>query len=206
MSSNESSRPRRNATRNGTTSASSSSQSSQGASSSSSTTSGSSRPIRSSRLKASNQINLADDLSDNSDSDDIKPLTTSSFSSKKQISNPTLSNKIDIDKLAKLESITGLSRAEAIQLLEASNNKLEKAVDLHFNGSNLDKNTKKTGTSSNGLNGSHKRAFNHVTEDSNSSEAVYSNEDNVRAPIPQKTEKILDYDPYSNILKLTIFL
>lgn len=201
MSSNESNgRPRRHAARNGLTS--SSSHSSQATSSSSS-----SRPIRSTRLKASSQINLVDDSSEESGSEDIKQIgsfnpkkngkssmTNGSTSSNGCTSSNTngASNRVDLDKLAKLESITGLSRAEAMQLLEASNNKLEKAIDLHFNSNN---NIGSASTNSKASNGAHKRPHNHV-DDSSSQDAIYSSDDNVRAPIPQKTEKLLDYDPY----------
>jgi hypothetical protein len=115
-----------------------------------------------------------------------------------------------MDRLVKLESITGLSRAEAMQLLEASGNKLEVAIDLHFNsgGAKAEKPEKKVSTSSastastNGtggvkalLNGNNKRALTNGDDDGNSN---MSGEDYVRAPIPQKSEKMLDYDPYGN--------
>lgn len=181
MSSKETSRSSRRTTRATAT----------GSSSSSSQNSSTSRPVRSTRLK-NNQINLAESSSSNeSDSEDIKPIETVIYKRTKlngtAATTSASSSKIDADSLAKLESITGLSRSEAMQLLEASNNKLEQAIELHF--SNLNGAT--TSHKSNG-----KRTINHV-EESNSCDSIYNSDDNVRAPIQPKSEKMLDYDPYS---------
>lgn len=140
--------------------------------------SSSSRPVRSTRAKVT--IHKISDSSSESDSDDIKPIDSANL--KKIYSN----NKIDQDKLNKLEALTGLSRCEATRLLEAANHNLEQAVEIHFsNGAS------KNSTSKNGL----KRTINHV-EDTNSSDSIYTSDDNVRAPIQPKSEKLLDYDPY----------
>jgi hypothetical protein len=114
-------------------------------------------------------------------------------------------SRLDIDKLAKLESITGLSRGEAIELLELSENKLEKAIELHF-GNDLSKSNKKDSKLPNGngkLNSNpNKRGYNKVNnDDDNSNDPISVDDSNdadyVRAPIPQKIEKLLDYDPYA---------
>jgi hypothetical protein len=201
-------RPRRNAATpanrsSSTSSSSSSSHTPQAASASSS------RPVRSTRAKAS--ISLIESDEEKSDEEIVKSTSSKSTSRNTASAHQTKAStssapafKVDMDKLAKLESITGLSRAEAMQLLEASGNKLEVAVDLHFNSGAKavqEKPEKKaTASSSNGtngikslLNGNNKRALTNGDDDSNSN---MSGEDYVRAPIPQKSEKMLDYDPY----------
>jgi hypothetical protein len=110
-----------------------------------------------------------------------------------------------METVAKFESITGLSRAEAIEFLEASNNKLEKAVNLWFQEQNSSKPSTNTkfGTKRN------YSRLNNMDETSNSNEPFVSvvddntndsssvDVDDVRAPIPQKVEKLLNYDPYA---------
>jgi hypothetical protein len=120
-----------------------------------------------------------------------------------------------MDRLAKLESITGLSRAEAMQLLEASGNKLEVAVDLHFNSGGVaggsktkykqpEKKPLAASTKPPLINGNNKRALtSNGDEDSNSN---MSGEDYVRAPIPQRSEKLLDYDPYGNFTGFSLLI
>ena len=218
MSSNEySGRLRRsantanNSNSNNTNNASSSSRSSSHANSNSSTQSSSqngassNRPVRTTRTKNTKTI-IESDNSEHSDEDSkVKQQAAIKAMSSKQTASATASNtnhtfKIDIDRLAKLESITGLSRAEATQLLEASGNKLEVAVDLHFNSGGSKKTHSSASSSSASavkVNGaSNKRALvnDDVASDSNSNA---SGEDYVRAPIPQRSEKLLDYDPYA---------
>lgn len=161
------------------------------------------KPVRSARLKNQSYKDTEDDDIIESDGDDVKPIMkkTSSSSSSKS-SNGTTANafKVDMESLAKLESITGLSRSEAMQLLEASNNKLDKAVDLYFNN---DSNSSATSKPSNKQTNGNKRSYNDDnSSDSNEKCTVIddSSEDNVRAPIPQKIEKLLDYDPYGNFI------
>lgn len=74
------------------------------------------------------------------------------------------------DKINKLESITGLSRDEAKQLLEAFNYNLEAAIEVQFGT-----------TSTSGV----------------TSKISNTTDDEVRAPIPQKSEKLIDYNPYA---------
>ncbi|CAF0951978.1 unnamed protein product [Brachionus calyciflorus] len=182
MSSKET-RPRR-ATRATTSGASTSSYNQNGTNSS--------RPVRSSRLKTSSQINLVDDSSNESDSDDIKPIGSVNMKKHVPKSNGHASGsfgKVDTDKLNKLESLTGLSRTEATQLLESFNNNLEQAIEAHFYGKSA---SSSNGTHKNGL----KRSINHV-EESSSCDSIYNSDDNVRAPIQPKSEKMLDYDPYA---------
>ena len=144
----------------------------------SSSSGSSSRPVRSTRAKVT--VHKIDDSSSESDSDDIKPIETSTLKKK------NLNNKMDQDKLNKLETLTGLSRSEATRLMETANYNLDQAIDIHFsNGMN---------NNSNGKNGL-KRNIKHL-EDTNSSDSIYASDDNVRAPIQPKSEKLLDYDPY----------
>lgn len=183
MSSKESSRTRR--TTRATTS---------GASTSSSQNSApSTRPVRSTRAKT-NHVNLAEDSSNESDNEDIKPISSVNLRKNTSKTNGNLisANKVDTDKLNKLESITGLSRADAMQLLEASNNNLEQAIELHFANAN--------GSNGSSLRNGVKRSINHV-EETNSSDSIYNSDDNVRAPIQPKSEKMLDYDPYGKYRK-----
>ncbi|RNA27208.1 UBX domain-containing [Brachionus plicatilis] len=148
----------------------------------SSSSSGSSRPVRSNRSKVT--VHKINDTSSESDSDDIKPIETTNL---KKIHSNHSNGKVDQDKLNKLESLTGLSRVEATRLLEAVNHNLEQAIESHF--SNGAENNPKN---KNGL----KRTINHV-EDTNSSDSIYASDENVRAPIQPKSEKLLDYDPYA---------
>jgi hypothetical protein len=227
MSSNE--RPKRQ-----TTATRSSSTNHNSATTSSSLNNSIGRPFRSSRLKNPTSLIENDDSSSSDDETFSKKSnqskltngrlfnatkTNGSTSSNSQ-SNNTSSFKIDIDKLAKLESITGLSRAEATQLLEASNNKLDVAVDLHFNGGSSSSSTSaiqngissnKTATSSNSLLNGHKSTTNGHTsnkralandDDSNSNSNM--GDDYVRAPIPRKSEKLLDYDPHGKRFYFTL--
>lgn len=156
----------------------------------SSSSDSSSRPVRSTRAKVS--VHKIDDSSSESDSDDIKPIEKSNLKKK----NST--NKADQDRLNKLETLTGLSRSEAARLLETANNNLDQAIELHFSNG-----VSNNSTSTNGL----KRTIKHL-EDTNSSDSIYASDDNVRAPIQPKSEKMLDYDPYGKKffnIKKTIF-
>jgi hypothetical protein len=156
------------------------------------------KPIRSARLKNQSYKDTEDDDIIESDGDDVKPIIKKNTFSSKATNGTASSFKVDMESLAKLESITGLSRAEAMQLLEASNNKLDKAVDLYFNN---DSNSSATSKSNNKISNGNKRSYNDDnSSDSNEKCTVIddNNEDNVRAPIPQKNEKLLDYDPYGN--------
>jgi hypothetical protein len=155
------------------------------------------KPIRSARLKNQSYKDTEDDDIIESDGEDIKPIVKkiSSLSSSKSTNGIVSTFKVDMESLAKLESITGLSRAEAMQLLEASNNKLDKAVDLYFNN---DSNSSTTSKSNNKQTNGNKRSYNddNGSDSNDKCTVVDDNEDNVRAPIPQKIEKLLDYDPY----------
>lgn len=124
----------------------------------------------------------------------------------------------NLENIEKLESITGLNRTEATALLEACDNSVEKAIDIHFSGATIPKQngssqTKQNGSSQTKQNGNgiavksaNKRAHNDidnndlisVDEDSNSNGFSYINDaDNVRAPIPPKMDRLVDYDPYA---------
>lgn len=174
----------------------------------------SARAARSTRSKApiilddSSSSSSADER-DSSSNKSSKAATNHQMATANNVNSKKSSVKIDLDKLAKLELITSLGRSEAIVLLEAANNDLERAVELHFSSADSSATKSKSSASSSSsssktisssTNTSQKRSI-HYSEDSNSSEkgpssAVYDNEDNVRAPIPQKSEKLLDYDPY----------
>ena len=136
---------------------------------------------------------------------------------------------VDPENVAKLEAITGLSRAHAMNLLEAANNKLDKAIDLHFNQPSTNKPTSSSNSkssssssssshqttskkasssssssSSSATNGNNKRAISD-DDSSNGSCVATGDEDNVRAPIPQKIDRLLDYDPYGKDIFYEIF-
>lgn len=112
--------------------------------------------------------------------------------------------------MASLEAITSLSRAECLVLLEAAQGSVDKAVELHFGGGGGG--TKPKTSHTNGFasmssvkNVNNKRPINNFDEESSSSSSHSSvqainqggdGEDEVRAPIPQKSEKLIDYDPY----------
>jgi hypothetical protein len=143
--------------------------------------------------------------------DEIKQIA-STTSSKLNLNGTTSqkSNKaasstgiLDMAVVAQFEAITGLSKAEAIEFLEANNNNLERSTDLYFQTQNATKSsTTKFGTKRN------YSRLNNMDETSNSSEPFVSvvddntndstvDVDDVRAPIPQKIEKLLNYDPYA---------
>ena len=154
------------------------------------------------KIAADSKINISNNLNSKS-----KMVKSSSLSNGSSSSATGAASRIDMDKLAKLESITGLSRGEAIELLELSENKLEKAVELHF-GNDRSKTNKKDSKlpngSSNGklISNPNKRGYSKLNnDDDNSNDPISvddSNDtDDVRAPIPQKIEKLLDYDPYA---------
>ena len=122
----------------------------------------------------------------------------------------TSSSKLNLDNVAKLESITGLSRAEAIELLEACEHSVEKAIEIHFSGE-ISSNPKSLNGKS--VKSATKRTHKDITDadmkepisisdDSNSQGShahknVYeSGDDNVRAPIAPTIERLVDYDPY----------
>jgi len=117
-----------------------------------------------SRREASKRV-IRDDSSD----DDTNNQRRNNNSNQPKDSN-TSNVTVDKNKVNKLETITGLSHQEAIQLLQACNNDLEMAINLQF--------SEAAGSS----------------KISNSKASI--SEDDVRAPIPQKIEKLLDYDPY----------
>jgi hypothetical protein len=121
------------------------------------------------------------------------------------------------ENIEKLKSITGLDNTEAAALLEACNNSVENAVEIHFGGGSSDlinsnKNnssikqnglSKSSAANGNGIKSATKRNHNEidnndlisVDEDSSSSNSYYG--DNVRAPIPPKIDRLVDYDPYA---------
>ena len=116
------------------------------------------------------------------------------------------SSKLNMDNVAKLESITGLSRAEAIELLEACEHSLEKAIEIHFSG-DIDKPKSLNGKSKSASKRTHKEIIDSdmnepisISEDSNSQGShhkhLYESDDNVRAPIAPTIERLVDYDPY----------
>lgn len=114
-----------------------------------------------------------------------------------------------MEMVAKFESITGLSRGESIEFLEASNNKLEKAVNLYFqeqnagskspagNASQSKKRNYSRLNSNNMEENSNEPFVSVVDDDHNTNTSDSIDIDDVRAPIPQKTEKLLNYDPYA---------
>ena len=194
-------------------------------------------PVRATRARNTTSYN---DSEENS-SDDIKQISSStssklnlngnsqkslsSSSSSSSSSTKASSNKatasasvgvLDINAVSHFENVTGLSRAEAIEFLEANNNNLEKAIDLYLQTQNSTKSSNslssKNATASNsstkfGTKRNYSR-LNNMDETSNSSEPFVSvvddntndssvDVDDVRAPIPQKVEKLLNYDPYA---------
>jgi len=128
--------------------------------------------------------------------------------------------KIDPEMVSQLEAITSLSRAECTGLLEAAQGKLDKAIEIHFGSANTDSNNhnqKKNSTNSkltppastNGnssktankrpiANAARNDDFDDESSSSNSAAATANGcgDDYVRAPIPKKSDKLLDYDPY----------
>ena len=165
--------------------------------------------------------------SESSDSDeaafDVKVV--SSPSKGKRSGRTTTTNgtgsKLDDESIAKLQSITGLSRTEANELLEACGNDIQKAVDIHFSSDTSKKSvpSASNGTSSRKAVGTKtksatKRHHEEIAEESeaisvedidesyktNSNSNSNFGDDNVRAPIPPKVEKLLDYDPYGKFI------
>ncbi len=122
-------------------------------------------------------------------------------------------NYVDPENVAKLESITGLSRSQAMNLLEAANNKLDKAIDLHFGNqtSSASTHTSKTSSFSSFVNQQSTKNGNKrpIYDDDNASNSSSSSsnstnrmmdDDNVRAPLERKIDRLIDYDPYGETL------
>ena len=109
-----------------------------------------------------------------------------------------------MENVAQLEAITGLPRAQAIELLEASGQDLEKAVELHFGGEVAAKPSIKPNGSTNGkIKTANKRAITEVESEMNneytsndSQSSCFDSGDNVRAPIAPTFGRLCDYDPY----------
>lgn len=184
---------RRNPPRNPSNSASSASASS----SSQSSQSSSQRPVRSTRVKNHKNLIEDDDSDDTTSSPVSSPLKTIKTEDSKHSTKPSTSSavskhrlintsvpKLDNASIEKIEMITGLSRSEAIELLESAKNNLQTAIDLFFN-----KTTDKTK--------SNKRPNESCSQEDDP--IISIDDDGVRAPIPQKIEKLLDYDPYRNL-------
>lgn len=152
------------------------------------------------------------------DEDDIQVTKTVASPTKKLAtanghSASKAASKMNMEQVEKLESITGLARAEAIELLEACEQSLERAIEIHFGGvggGGVDSKGPSKKTSSRGINGmkrSHKEidcdAIS-ISDDSNSQSSVtkYENEDGVRAPIAPTFARLCDYDPYGKLRKM----
>jgi hypothetical protein len=180
-------------------------------------TSNSRRAIRSTRQKNFKYDEDSDNEIEIESKSSKSTTTTHATSQEKSRPQPNGTNKLDPNILLKLESITGLSRTEAIELFEASDYNLERAVDLYFNTNQSNSDSSSSSKAASKSKSTNKRSYteyNDVYDSSNS--ADYSNEnkkrtgkshvpsnvtdydDNVRAPIPQKSEKLIDYDPYGN--------
>ena len=109
-----------------------------------------------------------------------------------------------------MESITGLGRAEATELLEACEHSLEKAIEIHFGGGG-GSDTKPTavanGKASASTNGrpTNKRVHKEIddaiaiSDDSSSQCSSKYDDDGVRAPIAPTFARLCDYDPYSKL-------
>jgi hypothetical protein len=184
--------------------------------------------------------------SSNNDCEITKTVSSPSKLSRKQSKASVSNGEINSEKIENLISITGLDRQEAASLLEACNNSVENAVEIHF-GTAVDPNKSKSNftnrhmlngfkssslsssstvsavprhfTNGNGMKSANKRTHNDidnndlisVDEDSSSSSSGgvnfsngvnYSNGgidvgENVRAPIPPKIDRLVDYDPYA---------
>lgn len=124
------------------------------------------------------------------------------------------SSKPNMENVAQLESITGLPRTQAIELLEASGHDLEKAIELHFGGEVIASkpSIKSNGTTNGKAKTANKRAITEVESEINSelvssdsnSQSYFDSGDNVRAPIAPTFGRLCDYDPYgivNSILK-----
>jgi hypothetical protein len=166
------------------------------------------------------------DDEDSKDIEEIKPPAVSPGKRNQQngFASASIANgkkKLNLENVAKLESITSLSRAESIELLEACDHSLEKAIEIHFGGgisqststgSSKRSSQSKTNNKNNNDNTkltnkrTHKEIENDaisISDDSNS-QSSYSNtntnlndnEDYVRAPIAPTVERLVDYDPY----------
>jgi len=105
--------------------------------------------------------------------------------------------------------ITGLPRSEAIELLEACEYNLERAVEIHFGGDGASSSKKTANGSTNGTKRSHKEIYSDsneaisISDDSNSqsSTSKYDNGDGVRAPIAPTFARLCDYDPYCKAIR-----
>lgn len=131
-------------------------------------------------------------------------------------------SKLNPEMIAQLESITGMGRTEATELLEACEHSLERAIEIHFGGgSGSSIVSKPSGSSSSGsmTNGkgtagarpANKRVHKEIddaiaiSDDSNSQSSSKYDEDGVRAPIAPTFARLCDYDPYGmSILQLTL--
>lgn len=119
-------------------------------------------------------------------------------------------SKLNPEMIAQLESITGLGRAEATELLEACEHSLEKAIEIHFGGGSSSSSVSKPSESSSMTNGkgtagarpANKRVHKEIddaiaiSDDSNSQSSSKYDEDGVRAPIAPTFARLCDYDPY----------
>ena len=180
----------------------------------------------------------------NNDCEITKTIASPGKLSRKQSKASSASNgENNSENIESLISITGLGRQEAVSLLEACNNSVENAVEIHFgataatdqnksksndksrqmlNGSKLSSSTGSAAphhlSNGNGMKTASKRTHNDidnndlisVDEDSSSSSSgginysngSYSNGgidggENIRAPIPPKIDRLIDYDPYA---------
>jgi hypothetical protein len=119
-------------------------------------------------------------------------------------------SKFSQENVDKLTSITGLAGSEAIELLEACDQSLERAVEIHFGTGSMDIPVVTRKISNNGTNGTNGTKRTHkeicgdmndaisISDDSNSqSSGKYDNSDGVRAPIAPTFARLCDYDPYS---------
>lgn len=126
--------------------------------------------------------------------------------------NKATSSKVNSEQLDKLVAITGIGRSEGMELLEACENSLERAIEIHFGGGLGDTKSKKVEpmTNGRGVNNKHANKRSHkeidsdlneaiaISDDSNSqSSSNYNNDDGVRAPIAPTFARLCDYDPYA---------
>lgn len=198
--------------RNPPRSSSSSNSINEASTASASASSSSSRPVRQTRQTTNGGVRKVI-VVDDDDDDDLEVIKPAPVKSSSGLSRPAKastsasaasgSSDVNFDDVAKLESITGLSRTESIELLKACNNNLETAINIHLSSdaatTSKPSATKPKAAMSSSAKGPLKRTHDDVyqSDESSSSAAATSADDEVRAPIPQKSEKLIDYDPYA---------
>lgn len=134
-----------------------------------------------------------------------KPVTNGMLNGKSSSGHMNGHSKLNPEMIAQLESITGLGRSEATELLEACEHSLEKAVEIHFGGGSVGETSKPSGSGrgTSGARPANKRVHKEIddaiaiSDDSNSQCSSKYDEDGVRAPIAPTFARLCDYDPYA---------